>query len=108
MPVLTSRPTGIFRITALKASVGQGNMKYCRVRLSLKVSHADAGSGRSGIKESKKATKGIKHFLKRLCVKRGSCATAVQCHNAVKIPAWFHNRTGDKSQIYGDVRPLPR
>ena len=47
MPVLTSRPTGIFRITALKASDGQGNMKYCRVRLSLKFSHADAGSGRS-------------------------------------------------------------
>ena len=62
MPVLTSRPTGIFRITALKASVGQGNMKYCRVRLSLKVSHADAGSGRSGIKESKKKIKVIKQF----------------------------------------------
>jgi hypothetical protein len=65
MPVLTSRPTGIFRITALKASDGQGNMKYCRVRLSLKVSHADAGSGRSGIKENKKAKKGIKHFFEK-------------------------------------------
>lgn len=65
MPVLTSRPTGIFRITALKASVGQGNMKYCRGRLSLKVSHADAGPGRSGIKESKKAKKGIKHFFEK-------------------------------------------
>ena len=86
MPVLTSRPTGIFRITALKASDGQGNMKYCRVRLSLKVSHADAGSGRSGIKENKKAKKGMKHFLKRLCVKRGCCATAIQCHNTVKNP----------------------
>lgn len=62
MPVLTSRPTGIFRITALKASDGQGNMKYCRVRLSLKVSHADAGSGHSGIKESKKDIKVIKQF----------------------------------------------
>ncbi len=59
MPVLTSRPIGIFRITALKASDGQGNMKYCRVRLSLKVSHADAGSGRSGIKENKKSITGI-------------------------------------------------
>lgn len=65
MPVLTSRPTGIFRITALKASDGQGNMKYCRVRLSLKVSHADAGSGRSGIKENKKAKKGIKQFFEK-------------------------------------------
>ncbi|MGM9828101.1 MAG: hypothetical protein ACI30O_07915, partial [Muribaculaceae bacterium] len=27
---------------------GPGNMKYCRDRFSLKVSHADAGSGRSG------------------------------------------------------------
>lgn len=81
MPVLTSRPTGIFRITALKASVGQGNMKYCRDRLSLKVSHADAGPGRSGIKDIKKAIKDIKHFLKRLSVKRGSRATAVQYHN---------------------------
>lgn len=65
MPVLTSRPTGIFRITALKASDGQGNMKYCRVRLSLKVSHADAGSGRSGIKENKKAKKGYKTFFEK-------------------------------------------
>lgn len=81
MLVLTSRPTGIFRITALKASVGPGNMKYCRDRLSLKVSHADAGPGRSGIKDSKKAIKDIKHFLKRLSVKRGSRATAVQYHN---------------------------
>lgn len=54
MPVLTSRPTGIFRITALKASVGPGNMKYCRGRLSLKVSHADAGSGRSMYKREQK------------------------------------------------------
>ena len=59
MPVLTSRPTGIFRITALKASVGPGNMKYCRVRLSLKVSHADAGSGRSCIRDNKKYITGI-------------------------------------------------
>lgn len=81
MLVLTSRPIGIFRITALKASVGPGNMKYCRDRLSLKVSHADAGPGRSGIKDSKKAIKDIKHFLKRLSVKRGSRATAVQYHN---------------------------
>ena len=51
MPVLTSRPTGIFRLAALKASVGPGNMKYCQGRLSLKVIHADTGSGRSGIKE---------------------------------------------------------
>lgn len=65
MPVQTSRPTGIFRITALKASVGPGNMKYCPDRLSLKVSHADAGPGRSGIKESKKAKKGIKHFFEK-------------------------------------------
>lgn len=65
MLVLTSRPIGIFRITALKASVGQGNMKYCRVRLSLKVSHADAGSGRSGIKENKKAKKGYKTFFEK-------------------------------------------
>ncbi len=65
MPVLTSRPTGIFRITALKASVGQGNMKYCRVRLSLKVSHADAGSGRSGLTENKKAKKGYKTFFEK-------------------------------------------
>lgn len=62
MPVLTSRPTGIFRITALKASVGPGNMKYCPVRLSIKVSHADAGSGHSGIKDSKKAIKGIRQI----------------------------------------------
>lgn len=81
MLVLTSRPIGIFRITALKASVGPGNMKYCRDRLSLKVSHAYAGPGRSGIKDSKKAIKDIKHFLKRLSVKRGSRATAVQYHN---------------------------
>lgn len=86
MPVLTSRPTGIFRITALKASVGTGNMKYCRGRLSLKVSHADAGTGRSDIKCSIKSKTGIRHFLKRLCVKRGSCATAIQCHNTVKNP----------------------
>lgn len=65
MPVLTSRPTGIFRITALKASVGPGNMKYCRGRLSLKVSQADAGSGRSGIKENKQAKKGIKLFFEK-------------------------------------------
>lgn len=71
-------------------------MKYCRIRLSLKVSHADAGLGRSDIKESKKATKGVMQIQKGLCVKRGGCVTASQCHNAVKIPAWFHNRTGNK------------
>lgn len=65
MPVLTSRPTGIFRITALKASVGPGNMKYCRDRLSLKVSHADAGPGRSCIKENKKAKKGYETFFEK-------------------------------------------
>mgnify|MGYP007013462158 CR=1 FL=1 len=65
MPFTDIKADGIFRITALKASVGSGNMKYCRVRLSLKVSHADAGSGRSGIKESKKAKKGYKTFFEK-------------------------------------------
>lgn len=65
MPVLTLRPTGIFRITALKASVGPGNMKYCRGRLSLKVSHADAGSGRSMYKREQKGYKGNKAILEK-------------------------------------------
>lgn len=81
MPILTSRQTGIFRITALKASVGPGNMKYCRDRLSLKVSHADAGPGRSGIKESKRLKKGIKHFLEGHVLKE---AVAPHQFNVIK------------------------
>lgn len=61
-PVLTSRPRGIFRITVLKPSVGPGNMKYCRDRLSLKVNHADAGSGHSDIRDCKMSITGIMHI----------------------------------------------